>query len=154
LRLSALAALLLFFTGCSKNLEPEGATPRALLDSLSMAETFDEALLCYSSETRKAVRDVLSLKDASKSELLPLLAFLKGALDWEIRGEKITGERAKLEALILDHVIDNMAGFAMPCEMLKENGKWRLDMKENILSLKGSGKKSGEYLDKKLKEYR
>jgi len=151
-RRSALIVLIILLAACSKDSEPDGSSPYSLLNSLAKAETFDQALLCYSNNTRKAVKDTLSFENISESEFLPILNFLRGALKWEIRAEKITDRQAELEILISDHIIDNMTGFVMPCRMLQENGKWRLDMEENILSLKKSGKNYGEYFDKKLQE--
>jgi len=152
-RHTALIMLIILVITCSKNSEPDGVSPYSLLNSLAKAETFDQALLCYSNNTRKAVKEILPLKNISKSEILPILAFLKNAIKWEIRAEKITAEQAELEILISDHIIDNMTGFVMPCRMLRENGKWRIDMEENILSLKKNSKNSSEYLDKKLQKY-
>ena len=153
MRLTAFITLIILLAACSKNSEPDGASPYSLLNSLAKAETFDQALLCYSNDTRKTVKETLKLQHISKSEFLPILAFLQGALKWKIRAEKITGSQAELEVLISDHTIDNMTGFAMPCRMLQENGKWRIDMEENILSLKKNEKNYGEYLDKKLQGY-
>ncbi|MCL2025377.1 MAG: hypothetical protein FWG92_01045 [Leptospirales bacterium] len=153
MRLPALIVLVILLTACPKNSEPDGSSPYSLLNALAKAETFDQALLCYSNNTKKAVREILTLKNVSKSELFPILAFLKGALKWEIRGEKITAGQAELEVLISGHVIDNMTGFVMPCRMLQENDKWRLDIEENILSIKRDGRNGGDYLDKKLQKY-
>ncbi|MCL1911046.1 MAG: hypothetical protein FWG13_02440 [Leptospirales bacterium] len=153
MRYAALIILIISLAACSKNSEPDGTSPSSLLDSLAKAETFDQALLCYSSSTQKAVKEILILKNINKSEFFPILAFLKGALKWEIRAEKITGSQAELEALILDHTIDNMAGFVMQCRMLQENGKWRIDMEENILHLKRNERNYNEYFDKKLQGY-
>jgi len=153
MRSAPLITLLILLTACSKNSEPDGLSPYSLLNSLANAETFDQALPCYSANTRKAVKEALALEGISKPEFLPILAFLKGATKWEIRAEKITAGRAELEVLISEHIVDNMTGFVMPCRMLKENGKWRLDMEENIRSLKKSGKNHSEYLDKKLQRY-
>ncbi|MDR3237263.1 MAG: hypothetical protein LBT84_02035 [Spirochaetia bacterium] len=152
-RIFCILLALIFFAGCPKNREPDGSSPSALLKALAGADNFDQALLCYSSGTKNAIRGILSAdKNISEGEFEPVLAFLQGAMSWDIVSEKITGEIAELDVVISDHIVDNRIGFRILCRMVKENNNWRLDMEKEIAGMKGSGGEA-HYLDNKLKKY-
>ena len=147
-----LSFILFFACTKKKGLQDESIT--GLLKSLSETENFEQASACYTAGTLRIVSDIITFNNISKDELFPILAFLRGALSWDIIAEIITEDTAAFNIMITDHVTDNMVGFALPCLMRREQDKWRIDMEKEMTIMRDSFKSRSKnsYLNKKLKE--
>jgi hypothetical protein len=154
-RIICLLIMPAFFASCSGKKEAAPGSPAAALKALASASDYQGALGCYTSATGNAVRRILSSGGVSEADILPILAFLRGARSWDVVREAIDGDNASLEIVISDHVTDNMKGGRILCSMKKEDGGWKIDMEKNMRALEKSLRKndSGGYLERKLRSY-
>jgi hypothetical protein len=135
---AALAAAV-FFISCSRN-------PSDVLQDIRKQQingNYDNLNAYYTKGTIKAMEEFekLSLKNKtgkSKEDK----RFMDGT-DWDIVAEKINGSDADVVIKYTDHPIENMRGLELMFKLQKEDGKWKLDMENDIRKslemLKNSG---------------
>lgn len=137
-----LICLMIF--SCSHDSSPSGEHPAALLRELAAAETYSGAAGCFSEGTRSSGEKLISAGSFSEHTLFSVLNFLHGAETWDLVNAGTDDSGFTCDIIITGHVKDNMTGWSTSCRMIKENGRWRIDMKKEMdamLQEVDSGKK-------------
>ncbi len=110
----------------------KGNTHEETLNGFSSAETYDEKTSWLTSGTRRLIdrfaeKDVVTMK--SRDRLLPPL--VKGS-DWKVLSIEEGKDRAILKLQLTDHPVENMIGYSFIVTLNREDGKWRIDMEEEL----------------------
>ncbi|MCU0846670.1 MAG: hypothetical protein MUD12_02145 [Spirochaetes bacterium] len=127
-------AALLFYASCSKPLPSDDVS--AVFDGLSRVRNFSEAGKYYTKDSMALVEDSVKggLLD-EKSRLLALPSFGPG-IKWSEISKNVRGDRATVKIRYTEHPVENMTGYEMVLELVKEDGGWKID-------ISGSGGKGG-----------
>lgn len=134
--------LFLLIFSCSRDVDP--GDPVSTLDGLTRAQTPDEKKLFFTSDT-------LDLLDKAESHgfVNPwyFLSLLHEDAEWVERDRSVEGDTAWISVVITSHPVENLAGAGMILRLEKENGKWRIDLTNELeAALSVQGDKGAAYI--------
>lgn len=86
----------------------------------------------YTRGTVKAMKelDKLSLKNKTGKPKQDK-KFAEGT-DWDVVSEKMEGDKAEVKIKYTKHPVENMIGLELIFNLLKEDGKWKVDMEKDL----------------------
>ncbi len=143
--------LCMMFFSCSHETGASVESPAALLRKLSAAETYSGAAEFFSEETLSSAEKLISAGNFSEQNLFTVLNFLHGAETWDLLNVKSDDSSFSGDIIITSHVKDNMAGWNTECHMVRENGRWRIDMKKELdIMLQENGSAGKTYFRKEF----
>ena len=132
--------LLIINLSCSKEFATD--KPENVLKKLSQTDKAVEKNKYYSKDTLKVINNALSKGLLTESDKKYLLHDLDSKIEWELLKSNVTSEVSERKAQVVikytNHPVENMIGFNMLYNFIIENGKWKIDLKnelENALAL-------------------
>ena len=103
-----------------------------LFAKLSEAKSFSEIKRYYTSDTVDAIEDAERdglMSDKEKRHILPLF---DSRTEWEESGKKVRGDRGVIRVRYTEHPVENMIGFEMEFNLVREGGSWRIDLEDEV----------------------
>lgn len=114
-----------------------GSRPSDVLEkmqSVYSSDRFEDAAQYYTKGTVEAMNELNKIAPKSgKEEGLADRKFMKDA-KWTVVDEKIIGDTAEVKVKYTEHPVENMKGFEYAFRMKKEDGRWKIDMEQEMKS--------------------
>jgi hypothetical protein len=128
-----MAAAMAAALSCKKESAPGSID--ALIEGLAGAGGTDEARRLYTRDTLDAIGS-----GGRTAALLP--AFPQGSR-CEVLSRSVDGDRAEVTVRFAEHPVQNMVGFTMRLRLAREDGGWKIDLREEIEKSLPSVRKDG-----------
>lgn len=145
--------LLVLLFSCTKTVQKGDF--KWIIDRLCRARNFKVAAEYYSKDTVHAVNRAVDrglIKGKSKLSILPLFS---PSTKLEIIQSKTSGRETLVRVKYIEHPAENSIGSEFNLKFIMEDGKWKIDMAEDINEVirryeKNNGK---NYLRRRLSDY-
>jgi len=134
--------LILLFAGCGKKQIPAGS-PAELIDLLQRHSGKEEIIQLYTENTIDQYKRFVKLSGIEKNQAYLILSFIPERGIVEIAGEKYSGESCVVTVRFIDHPVENMKGFIIDLQMVKENDLWRIDRADDFSKMSESVERGG-----------
>ena len=134
--------LLLLVVSCSKDIDP--GDPASAVDGLARAQSPEEKKVFFTSDTQNLLH-----KAESHDFVNPwyFLSLLHEDAEWLERERSVEGDTAGISIVITSHPVENLTGAGMDFKLKKEDGKWKIDLTDELeTALSASGDEGAAYI--------
>ncbi|MBP7738088.1 MAG: hypothetical protein KA369_19080 [Spirochaetes bacterium] len=151
--LIAMTALTLAGVSCSRG--KVSTSFGGVFEKLKQARDFSEAKPYYTDGTVDAIDEAVKGGVISEKERLRILPLFNEKTAWDELSRKNDGSRGSIRIRYTGHPVENMIGFEMDFNLLKEGGSWKIDLEDEIRqALRGREKGSAaEYIQRIKRKY-
>jgi len=138
----------LFLWSCKKDAAP--GSIESLFQGLGEAKGFIETKRYYTDGTLGAIERAASQGGVTPDQMSRILPSFTAGARWEELSRDVRGNRADVTIRFVQHPVQNMVGFTVRFRLIREDGGWKIDLKEEVEQSLSTMKKEGaaDYLRK------
>jgi len=115
---------------CAKSTESKNFTD--VFNKLSNAGSYNDIKKCYSVDTVKLIDSAEADGLISNDEKFFILPVFSPDIKWKEISKIQNEDKLEIRIRYIEHPVENMIGFEMDFKLVKENGRWKIDMAEDI----------------------
>ena len=118
-----------------------------LFQGLAAARDFTQSREFYTGGTIAALERAAGERGLTLEHMGRVLPSFTGA-QWELLDRKEAGDHATVTVRFTDHPVQNLIGFSARFSLVKEEGRWKIDLKDDVEKAVSPANKGGaaEYL--------
>jgi|GEM_PF-6230438 len=140
---------------CSREKTYGDASPLSVLQRMQSAKNMKDILSCYTDGTVTVIRKTMDQRNMSEQAVSARMALVGPDTAWECLREDVKNDTARCEIIITGHPVDNVVGSAITLTMRRVDGKWHIDMEDEMTRLLSEYRDDGigDYVKKKFSGY-
>ncbi len=127
------AAVIILTPGCSKKIE--AGSPEEVLFLLKEKGGTSEVMNLYTDGTVSSLKRYMNLTKMSEESATDVLGFIPADAAYDITEKKIEGDKAVLKLRFTKHHTENLAGYTMEINMVKDGKAWKINREPDFKKL-------------------